>query len=276
MTTIDHALQEFQPQDKTVRLLHAVFGAIPGAPPFPHYPALGVVIGHLGANANQARAAAHIAKREDLADVLWMSRLLDTGDKGYAILTGVKSAFRLFFGDRDRALETDDQQRNDAVLKALGIAYMAYRAFDGDLVDRARAFQASPAGQAILIYYAAVEVGLPFADNALTASGDLLSAMLSTDTAAQARRLASMAGGRSLGGASEMLQALSAPLTAAMQQVSPYISTIASSARQHIPGAISAADKAAGLVAAAADVMPVYRLLGARLAAEASVLRAMG
>jgi hypothetical protein len=36
------------------------------------------------------------------------------------------------------------------------------------------------------------------------------------------------------------------------------------------------ADKVAGVVASGADVLPVYRLLGARLAAEGAIIRALG
>ncbi|MFT5679784.1 MAG: hypothetical protein ACI8RZ_000689 [Myxococcota bacterium] len=275
MSAINNALQEFKPQDTTVRMLETIYGAIPGGPAFPHYFSLHATCQVLGASKPQIKAAQKISAHDSLNDILWMSRLLDTGDRSYMMLTGVKSAFKLFFGKRDEALETDTQQRNDAILKAIGIAYMAHRAFDGSIPERAAAFQRSAAGQAILTYYAAIEVGLPFADNALTASGDLLSGLLSSNGAAQVRRLAGMAGGRSLAGATEMLSALTGPLQSAVQAVSPHVSTVADAARKYVPAAIGTADKVAGVVAAAADVMPVYRLLGARLAAESAVIRAM-
>jgi hypothetical protein len=275
MADLNAALREFQPEDTTVRLLETVFGAIPGGPSFPHYFSLHAVCQALGASEPQTRAAQKLSAHDNIADILWMSRLLDTGDRGYMMVTGVKSAFKLFFGNRDEALETDTQQRNDAILKALGIGYMAHRAFDGTIAERAAAFQRSEAGRALLTYYAAVEIGLPFADNALMASGELLSGFLSGGTAAQASRLAGMAGGRSLSGAAELLGALTGPLRSAVQSVSPHVSTVAGAARRYVPAAMGSADKVAGVVAAAADVMPVYRLLGARLAAESAVIRAM-
>lgn len=276
MSAINNALREFKPDDTTVRMLETIYGVIPGGPDFPHYFSLHATCQTLGASKPQIKAAQKIAGHDNLTDILWMSRLLDTGDRGYMVVTGVKSAFKLFFGKRDEALETDRQQRNDAILKALGIAYMAHRAFDGSIPERAAAFQRSSAGQAILTYYAAVEIGLPFADNAMMASGDLLSGLLQGNGTAQAGRLASMAGGRSLAGAAEMLSALTGPLRSTVQSVSPHVSSVADAARKYVPAAMGTADKVAGVVAAAADVMPVYRLLGARLAAESAVLRAMG
>ena len=275
MSTINIALREFKPDDITVRMLGTIYGAIPSGPDFPHYFSLDAACKTLNASPPQTRAAQKLSAHKNISDILWMSRLLDTGDKSYMVLTGVKSAFKMFFGKRDEALETDTQQRNDAILKAIGIAYMAHRAFDGTIAQRAAAFQRAPAGQAILTYYAAVEIGLPFADNALMASGDLLSRLLSGSGAAQARRLASMAGGRSLAGATEMLSALTGPMRSSIQAVSPHVNTVANAARRYVPSALGAADKVAGVIAAAADVMPVYRLLGARLAAESAVIRAM-
>lgn len=173
------------------------------------------------------------------------------------------------------ALETDAQQRNDAIVKALAIAYMAYRAFPGTLQERTQRFVASPTGQNMLVYYAAVEVGLPFADNALLAGGNIMDGLLGDQVEAQVARLASLAGGRSLGEVSGMLQQLTGWMQTAVDTTAPYIETVAQGAQEYLPLGSSAADKIAGLAANAADVMPCYRLLGARLAAEAAVLRAM-
>jgi hypothetical protein len=271
---LNQALMEFKPDDYSVRLVGSVLGVLPGAPSFNHWPNLAGAVNDLGVPTGQARGAMGFAGAEPIADVLWMSRLLDKGDKGYAIFTGARSAVRFFFGDRAKALDTDAQQRNDAVLKSLGLAYMAWKAFDGTVPERAAAFRASQSGQAMIYYYAAIEVGLPFADNALLKGGAILEDLFGDLGSSQVERLAGMAGGRDLGGVQEMLTSLSGALRAAVDSAAPYIEPVANAAKTYLPGALDTTDKLAGAVAGAADILPVYRLLGGRLAAEAAILKA--
>lgn len=431
--TVQEGLAEFSPSDTTYRLVDGVLGVIPGAPPLFADPDLAAVAQRLGATPAQLAEAQRIAREDDsIRDILWMSALVDTADKGYAIFTGVSSAVKLFWGSapepaptprgravgyqqqqsshnmrrykqlmatreqrrlrsqerqelrflqqqiraeverrqqagepapqrrrrgaggpgrgrqgppsfpggplgegrRERrgfgapppwsqqpdddfgddfddrfedydgdfspgpakqlsrgaakkkpspsawerglaALETDTQQRNDAIIKSLAIAYMAYRASSGSLSARARRFVSLPSGQALLVYFGAVEVGLPFADNALLAGGDMMRGLLGDGVEGQLSRLAGLAGGRSLGETAGMLQQLTGWMQTAIDTTAPYIDTIAEGARAYLPLGASAADKVAGLAANAADVMPCYRLLGARLAAEVAVARAM-
>lgn len=272
---VDQTLAEFKPEDYTVRLVNSVFKVVPYAPALPTYRTMDDVVVALGGAPNPPLAAKARAQamQQDIQDVLWMSRLLDTGDKGYAVFTGLKSAFNLVRGQQN-ALETDDQQRNDAVLKAIGLAYLAYNAFPGSLAERAEAFRTAPAGQALVMYYAAIEVALPFADNAATAGGNLIGGWLQKDGAAQAQRLASMGGGKSMEEAYGMLQSMTQGIQRVVDHASQYAKPIAESAKQYAPGALGTADKVAGVVATAADMMPVYTWLGGRLAAEGAVYRA--
>lgn len=409
--TLPEGLAEFSPTDTTYRLVGGVLRVIPGAPGLSPDPNLAAVAARLGATRAQLAEAERIAATDPaIRDILWMSALVDTADKSYAIYTGVSSAVKMFWGSADTptpeperpsrskgyakdqskhqlrrykqlmalrqertlypqerqelrhlqqeiretverreqsnsapsfpggpgrrgppsfpggpggsggfeqpawsrqpdgdlgedfpalpeksfqkkaakspprpskwerglaALETDTQQRNDAVVKALAIAYLAHRAFPGSLRERAQRFAATPAGQGLLVYYAAVEVGLPFADNALLAGGDMMKGLLGGRVEEQLTRLAGLAGGRSLGDTAGMLQQLSGWMQTAVDTAAPYIDTVARGASAYLPIGANAADKLAGLAANAADVMPSYRLLGARLAAEAAVLRAM-
>jgi len=273
---LNQALMEFETDDYSSRLVQNVLGALPGAPTFNHWANLAGAVTDLGVPAGQARGAMGFASSEPIQDVLWMSRLLDKGDKGYTIYTGVRSAVRFFFGDRARALETDAQQRNDAVLKSLGLAYMAWKAFDGTAAERARAFTESQSGKALIYYFGAVEVALPFADNALLKGGQILEQLFGDLGTGQVERLASMAGGRDLDGVQGVLTQLSGALRSAVDGAAPYVEPVANAARAHLPGALDATDKIAGAVAGAADLLPIYRLLGSRLAAEAAILKAGG
>lgn len=263
-------LAEFSADDKTPRLVQAVFSVIPNSPPLVPYPALPSVCAAMGGTPlDVAQAAGHL-NDESVHDILWMSAMVDSVDRGYAVLTGASSAMKLFLGRGTKAaLENDSQQRNDAVLKALALAYMAWKS--GDVA----AFSRLPAGRALLTWYAAMELALPFADNAATSGGDLFSDLLGKHGASQLQRFSGLMGARGTGGVQGALAGLTGPITAAFQAVVPHARTIADTAGKYLPGALSTADTAAGVLSSAADMMPVYRYLGARLAAEAVIAKAL-
>ncbi len=270
-------LAEFSPTDVTVRLVDGLLLVVPGSPAIPPYPALPSVVKAMGGGPADVARVTPLITDPGIQSVLWMSRMVDAGDKTYAISTGVVSAMRFFFGakeNRSQALETDTQQRNDAVLKAFALAYMAWKGFDGSLADRARAFAATPAGKALLTYYAAVEVALPFADNALTGGGDLVDQMMDKYGSAQLSRLSSFAGAKDMDGVAGAMAAMTGPIKSAVDTVWPHVDKIAGVAKAHVPGAIATGDKVAGAMAGLADMLPVYRYLGGRLAAEAAVIKA--
>lgn len=275
--SIDSVLGEFSPTDYSVRLLEVILKAIPNAPSYSHYRSVEDAVRHFDPNASaevyaEARA---LANEQDLKDVLWMGGLLDTGDKGYAMYTGLRSAVNWFFGDKSKGLENDDEQRNDAIMKAFGVAYVAWNAFPGTLAQKANAFRTCAAGQAMLAYYGAAEVALPFADNALVGGGSFISTLMNKAGAAQAARLTSMAGGKSMDEAKGMLNSIIGPMEQAAALASKHVAPIANAAKQYVPSAMGGADKVAGVVASGADMLPVYRLLTARLAAESAALRAL-
>jgi hypothetical protein len=277
MVPVDAMLTEFKPDDYTVRLVQGIFKVVPYAPALPAYRVIEDAVKAIkpDANAIHFAKARQMSAQKDILDVLWMANLMDTGDKGYAMLTGLKTAVNLARGQGAAALETDTQQRNDAVLKAIGISYMAFNAFPGSIAEKAEAFRTTPAAQALTMYYAAIEVALPFADNLATAGGNFLETLFSKEGAAQASKLAAMAPGKSIDGAMSMLQSITGSMQKVVDHAAKYAKPVAQSAQQYLPGAMSGADKVAGVVANAADVMPVYRYLGGRLAAEASALRAI-
>ncbi len=275
--TVLARLAEFAPADATPRLVNAVLSALPGIEPLPPYPALPSVVAALGGTAADMPLATAKLDDPDTADLLWMSSLVDTGDKGYAVVSGVSTALKFFFGKAEKradALDTDDQQRNDAVLKAFALAYLAWKSSDGPIAGRAATFAAMPAGRALLAWYAAVEVALPFADNAVTGGGKVVDDLFDKYGAAQFARLSALAGGRDLGGVQGALGALTGPIRTAVEGAWPHVGRVADAAGQYLPGALNVGDKLAGLVATGADVMPVYRYLGGRLAAESVVHRA--
>jgi hypothetical protein len=182
----------------------------------------------------------------------------------------------MFFGDKSVGLENDEQQRNDAILKALGIAYMVWYAYPGTIAEKTKAFGKSPAGQTISIYYGAAEVALPFADNALVGGGNFIGSLFSKSGDSQVARLAGLAGGKSMDEAHKMLGSMMASMEKVAATATRYVAPIAKAAKEYVPGVMSGADKVAGVVASGADMLPIYQLLSARLAAESAARQALG
>jgi hypothetical protein len=282
MSRVEQALAEFKDGAVTLKLLRALYGAIPGSPAFQPLVSMEEIVRAIepSANVGQISVARNFADTtEAYHDTLWMANLMDSGDKCYAVMTGLSAAWKLLRGQGAASFENDTQQRNDAVLKGLGIAYMIYKAYPGSLTEKAAAFRSSAAGQAIAIYYGAVEVALPFADNAVTLGSGGLSSMLNTQAGAQAQRLAQMAQGHEVGHAQEMLGQVTSQLQAVTAQAANYIQPMTQALAPYLPGATTignTTDKAAGAIAAGADILPVYRYLAARLVAESAALRALG
>jgi len=258
-------------------LVEVILKAIPNAPAYTHYRSVEDAVRALNPNATPAQFAEvrALANDRDLKEVLWMGDIMDTGDSSYAVYTGIRSALNFFFGDKSVGLENDDQQRNDAVLKALGLAYMTYYAFPGSMAEKLAAFKSNPAAQTMAIYYGAAEVALPFTDNALTGGSSMVSSLWSKYGSSQVSRLAGLMKGKSTEDATSTLNTLMNSLDQVTATASRYTTPIAAAAKQYVPGVVSGADKVAGVVAAGADMLPIYRLLSARLAAESAAQRAL-
>lgn len=277
---IDPVLAEFPDSAVTVRVSNAIFGAVPFAPKQPSYHSLGECAAAFYPNFPEAThtMAFKLGGTDNVASALSTASMIDTGDTGIAVYSGVTSALGMFFGQGTKALDNDSEQGVDAALKLLGLSYIIWKLFPGGPQDKASAFYTTPAGQALAYYYAAVEVGLPFADNLLSAGGNAVQTLLARHGGAATSKISMLPGGGQIAStAQSMVGTLIAPIQGAVQQVTPYVSQIANSARSHLPSAASVmgfADKAAGAVAAGADVLPFYKYLVARLAAESCVLLA--
>jgi len=277
---IDEMMGAFAENDYTPKLCRGIFKVVPFAPPLPHYGSLVETLQVLEPQGRR-KALDHargLTNSEDFQRTLWMANALDTADSGISVFSGVKSAVAMYQakeGERLDALETDQQQAADAVLKGLGLAFMVYHLYPGSVAEKAAAFQKSETGKALMLYYAAVEVGLPFADNALLGGGQFLSGLFAKLGDDKLAEFTSVTGESEAKEAVGMLQTLMGPLEKMIAMASKYIGPMAEAAAANLPGALGVADKIAGVVATGADAMPVYRYLGARLAAEVAVARAL-
>lgn len=271
---IDLSLGQFTDSDATVRVCNALFGVIPFAPRLVPYRSMGDALRTLypQADAAVAQRAMNLAASPEIASALKALSTVDTAATGIAVFSGLKSAFGLLRGQGSAALETDTQQGVDAALKLLAIAYSIYHLFPGPLPGRVQFFHTTPAGQQLSMYYAAMDVALPFADNMVEGAGNVLGGLLNRHGGEAAGKLGAVVGGGAAGEAQGVMSSLLAPLEGVVQRVSPYAKQAAGAVSQHMPGALNVADKVAGVVATGLDMLPIYKYLGARAAAEACVL----
>lgn len=271
---------EFTADDYTVKLVGAVCAVVPFAPDLPAYSSLEA---HLLAREPKAKKsqldrAKELAAADGAQRALWVANALDTADGGIAVFSGLSTAVNLYrnqTGQRLDALETDPQQAADAVLKGLGLAYLIWKLFPGGPTEKVAAFRALPSGQALIFYYAAVELGLPFADNALTGGGSLLSSLYAKYGPDQTSKFSAIAGAEAAQGATAVMGELLGPVDSMVKMASGSLGAIADAATAYLPGALNVGDKLAGVVASAADALPVYRYLGARVVAEAVAHQAL-
>jgi hypothetical protein len=277
---IDGLLAAWKADDYTARLVRGICGVVPFAPEVNHFGSVAELLKTRDARAKKPTLdrALELAKADEAQRALWIVNAMDTADGGITVFTGLSTAVNLYrskSGERLAALETDQQQAADAVLKGLALAYLVWKLFPGSPTEKVAAFRALPSGQALAFYYAVIEVGLPFADNALVGGGSMLADLYGRLGGDQTKKFAAVAGEDAAAGAATVMDQLVKPVDGLVQMASSHLSAIATTASGYLPGAMDVGDKAAGMVATAADAMPVYRYLGARVVAEACVQRAL-
>jgi hypothetical protein len=276
---LDKQLGAFKEKDYSVRLCAGIDRVLPFSPELRFYDSLEGA----AAVVTPGRSPAVVARAREIAEgpqaqkVLMIVDMLDRADTGLSIYTGVSTAvkaWRADAGQRIDTIENDNQQATDAVLKGLGLAWMVHELFEGSFKEKAEAFMALDAGKQLAAYYAAVEVGLPFADNAATSAGGLVSSLFERHGGAQVSRLAGVTGELEADEAEDMAKSLLGTMEGMVQQSAQYLGTLAQLASEFAPRALDVADKVAGVAAAGADALPVWRFLGARLVAEAALVQA--
>ena len=274
---VDALLANYKETSVTSRLCRAICRVVPGVPTLVHFQTLEQAV-----HSQEPQAGRRVvARARELSEEagpqagLWVTNALDTADSGIAVLTGVKTAVAAYKTRSTDALDNDSQQAADAVLKALGLAYLVHKLFEGSPVDKVKAFQATDTGKAILAYYATIEVGLPFADNAVKQGAGLVDSLVERWGDADLNKLGSAVQAEDLEGTRTVLDGLLQPLRNAVDTASQHLAPAAAAAQENLPRALSAADKVAGVAATGADLLPVYRYLGARLVAEVVAARAL-
>jgi hypothetical protein len=272
MPTLDEMLGSFQKDDLAIRLAAGVTALVPFAPEL-------AWIGSVDEACTRAdpKEALRLAKRvRELAQepgpaaALGTADLLDKGDKGIALYSGVKSIYTAA-QRKEGALETDPQQLADAALKALGVAWIAWRLYPGEAGDRAKAFWTSPTGQALIAWYVTMDVALPFTDNVLDKGSAFFVDEIQSRAELDVGRLAAVgANTEAIGFLQGMAQRMGELTTVAAKNIEPVTRMV----RERMPKVAAGADAVASVAATAVDTLSVYRYLSARMVLEHCIARA--
>ncbi|MCB9684328.1 MAG: hypothetical protein H6735_04720 [Alphaproteobacteria bacterium] len=210
------------------------------------------------------------------ARVRQVARAIDTGDTGLTVVLGLRAAVALVLGRGNADLgPVLRQQRADAALKALALAWVVTTLLPVDADRRVGLLLSLPAGRALVATYGAVEVALPFRDQL----GDtpFVAELVRTHARAMGDRLLALVGPDDLEDAHATLADLVAVLERSARDTVPHAATLAEQLRTVVPAGGRAGAMLGGLVdvaAAGADALPVYRFLVARLAVEAALAMA--
>ncbi len=267
------SVAEFHKGDLTVRVVGGFFGILPFVASWAPTTDLDAASLAAATRLNAPELAGRIRTRaEQLARAegpqaaLAAFDFLDKGDKGIAIFSGLRTAYKTVRG-QEGALEMDPQQAADAGLKAIGISWAAWKLFPGSAAEKVRALTNTEAGRALLAWYTAADLVLPFADNLASGGTSAITAMISGQAAENAKRLAAVAGGE-VEQATGMLSSLMGTFEAGLGQAAAYAEPLAAYVQTQVPNIFGTADKVTGVVATGVDALASYRLIGASLVAE--------
>jgi hypothetical protein len=270
----------YKADDYSVKLCNAIFSVIPGVEPLTHYETFGDACRRVVPTAIDAQVdkAYPLSREEDVQQAMWVLDALDGADKGIAVYTGLKSVFGSIFGSSGPAakgFDNDPQQATDAALKGLGLCFAIAKIFPGTLQEKIAMFNRIPAGKQILAYYAVMEVAVPLTDNVLSGGGDIMQQLMDKFGKDSTSKMTTLAGAAGASEAMAVFQALSEQLNGLTKNVAQFVGPVTDKVKQYAPSALGKADKVAGAVAMAADVMPIWGLLGSHLVAEACAYRSM-
>jgi len=146
--------------------------------------------------------------------------------------------------------------------------------YPGGITDKLKLFFETPAGEELALYYAGIEVALPFTDNLIEASGNWMGKLLDS-TGSDDSRFKEFAGSIPFEQARSILEGLKTHIDSTLVRVKPYLDPLRDKLANIAPTMMNIADSTTGAIATAFDIMPFWSFLGARLVAEAAAIRAV-
>jgi hypothetical protein len=272
---LDEALIAFGPNDVTVRICQAIFNVLPGATPPGTWRSIEAAASalHPDAPVGLADRAKQLAVEPAALNALLVANALDQGDKGITVYTGISTAVSFFFGKK--VLTPDAQQRSDAAVKALGLGVLLNRVLPGPPEDAVWTLRHLPTGAALLRYYGAVEIAMPFVEETIAADGRFVDQLLKEEAGSVGARLVPVAGKDGVESGAAALPALTPVLEEMARDGLANVGTLAETVKGYLPAALGAArESLPDIVAGGADSFPIYQFLVSRLVAEALLARA--
>ena len=274
---IDAMLDKFGPRNVTAVSTNGLLRVLPSSDVLPPVASLSEVTALLlgGPHAEVTEQAARHVDSDALRKAVWVTTGLDAGDGIVTVVSSLRSALALYLARKSGKTAPAawvTHQAGDAVLKAVGIAHLLDLCFPGS-DDPVLELAKLPAGRALFAYFAAAEVALPFMEQ-LADGEHALERLIPEHLDAQVSKLSTVAGRSAVDAAQLHLHAITLTVDVLVSHAGEYIGPFVQSAEGAFPGAGRVVDTVGDIVAAGADVLPVYRFLGVRLVAEAAVVRA--
>ncbi|MFN3603557.1 MAG: hypothetical protein ACK4UJ_02470 [Leptonema sp. (in: bacteria)] len=268
MQTIQALLNEYKEEDYSVKIVSAIFNTVPVDVHFQYYNRFEEGLKRVKPNitTEEIEKAYKLANSENVQSVLKLFSLLDTSDKLIAGYASIKNILNFFDGSQKRTFESDPQQALDAGVKGFSIGYAIHKLYNGSIQEKISKFKNTPAGIEILVFYSLMEVALPFTDNLIEGSINVLSKLFGNRQEIQNKF--SQLGVGSFQDANESITALKDTLPNYLDRTKTYVEPIINKIKAFLPTGLNVADSATGAMATGVDFLPIWTFLGARLVNE--------
>ncbi len=273
---VDQILLEFNETDLTVKILKFIFENIPFTPQFYYYVDLRGALGRYIDEPSEKiyQELKKIAKFDDqIHKILKTARVIDKIDGGLGILTGIRNGYEIITKKTsERTFEADPQQALDAGIKAIVLGYMISLVSKQNFLN---VFLDIKAGQELLYYFVAIELALPFTDNLIESGGSFLYKILQEREKEISSRFIDFSDKNSYLKARSVLEEIREAFDQTSLVVSQNFKRLESNFKNTLPGILNVADSTTGGIATVLDIMPIWKLLGARFAAEVCVYKVL-
>lgn len=273
---IEEVLIEFKETDTTVKLVKFLFDNLPFTPNFLYYMDFRRAIPRYTEEHTTEfyKKIIQIAKFDDnVHKILKTSKAIDKIDGGLGIFTSLKNGYEVITKkEKERTFESDPQQAIDAGIKAIALGYIINLTSKENPLET---FLELKAGQELFYYFVVIELALPFTDNLIESGGKFLYKILQEKEKEISNRFVSFTDQTSYEEAKTIVQKISDKLDQVALLVSQNIKPLEESLKNKLPSILNVADSTTGGIATLLDIMPIWKFLGARVAAELCILKAL-
>ncbi|MCK6506146.1 hypothetical protein L6R53_22670, partial [Myxococcota bacterium] len=279
-TALDAILGEFADSTPTVQAVRSVLEVAAWGPTLPSATSLATLAQRPWVPQDPAvlARAAELSQQDRVAEALRVGRAVDEGDDLVDVRTGIDTALAIYRSVRDGGsplAPLRERQERDAVFKLLGLGDVAWRLFGGQPMDRVRALLSLESGVALVSWVGAVEIALPFLMLNRGHQGGVLRPLAEKHRESEEGRLAGLVGRAAVDGAAHTAGNLLSVLDGVAQANAKrldFVAKVAGGLLDAASGPLAGMRKA---LSSGVDVLPVYRMLTARVAAEACLRQAV-